>query len=544
MPPQHESAARDGAAAESSAKLRVDDARVVPAPAPGEVPPNSPTLVVAASLIWVVRSVAPLSFAYLLWRIVSYMSGRHRTILFSRSSLAGRFLSTWTLAEALFFGYCEYVKRKTTYSRREPPELSPHDRGLLFERCVRLAGDRREFVRSWFAGKRATFNDLKRDNIREWLAWGILHRPSFDALRSKDEEVELESYVVRLETELGQPFPPGYNAEAKLLKFSEEPIVAAHRPLALYGIIHGLLQEVVAPYMMRARGFRPDRVGSLSYWYRPGRKVTSPAGTRERTPIVLLHGIGVGPVPYYRVVDALMERVDMPDGANGFAGRPLMVLELHAVSQRLAPPELHRDGFVAETRAALALVGHPEGAIFIGHSWGTFCLGWLVRNAPDLVLGACFCDPVCFLLHHTDVLKSILYMEPSSLLEEVLHYIVRAELFFNCYMRRSVYWSINILFLEDIPAATPTCVVLSENDNIVPVESVREYIQQFQQGTSPVQRVVGINEECSFSSSGVGGAKVRLLYLENLEHGGFLFKDEAMEQVLHEVDLVSGACRS
>lgn len=44
-----------------------------------------------------------------------------------------------------------------------------------------------------------------------------------------------------------------------------------------------------------------------------------------------------------------------------------------------------------------------SGAHFIGHSFGTIVLAWLVNKRPDLVKHATFLDPVCFLLMKPDI---------------------------------------------------------------------------------------------------------------------------------------------
>ena len=47
--------------------------------------------------------------------------------------------------------------------------------------------------------------------------------------------------------------------------------------------------------------------------------------------------------------------------------------------------------------------GKAYGAHFVGHSFGTFVMSWVIRRRPDLVKFATFTDPVCFRLHSPDL---------------------------------------------------------------------------------------------------------------------------------------------
>ena len=98
---------------------------------------------------------------------------------------------------------------------------------------------------------------------------------------------------------------------------------------------------------MRRRGFRQYKRPGLTYWYRPEldgntdpaspvETRTSASAVKSRTPLVFVHGVGLGPLPYLSFVDRLTSSTD---GA-------LIVVELPYVSQRLSgipkvPPQAH-----------------------------------------------------------------------------------------------------------------------------------------------------------------------------------------------------------
>ena len=60
----------------------------------------------------------------------------------------------------------------------------------------------------------------------------------------------------------------------------------------------------------------------------------------------------------------------------------------------------------------------PSGggaAIFVGHSFGTAVVAWVVKQAPELVYAALFLDPICFLLVRPLLLPHTLRSPPPSL---------------------------------------------------------------------------------------------------------------------------------
>ena len=162
---------------------------------------------------------------------------------------------------------------------------------------------------------------------------------------------------------------------------------------------------------MRKRGFSLHRTGTLTYWYHPGEvggtnaedseadaataaaaaaanaastTVEAPAvasidadgrppptelfeqgsgeqgrgnqaGAKDPTPIVFVHGVGLGPLPYKGLIDNMLTNA---------RGAPMLVLELPFVSQRLsglhkAPQEARTSQEIADAMATHGSTPHP-----------------------------------------------------------------------------------------------------------------------------------------------------------------------------------------
>jgi pimeloyl-ACP methyl ester carboxylesterase len=469
----------------------------------------SPIAHLLNTIVVILRSIAPASFALVCFRIWAYLTGRRQHLLFSRTTLWRRILNIWLLLEAGFFFYCQTVG---IVSQDQPdpklvPKMSKRERITLFTRCLLTSESMESFCEGWFATT-TKYSDLKRGNLEEWLSWGLFHIHDVKQMSSSERE-ELNELIRLFETKVSSgALPDGKNENAKLLKFSEEPVKFTHRPFIMYGIVHIVLQEMLAPLALLKMRFRPDYSGNTRYWFRPGHDP-------NKVPIVIIHGLGVGLLPYVPFIQRLMDKSDASTGP--MAGTSILCIELHAVSQRINPPMLHPDRFVNEVRNIVKTCSTMGKAIFCGHSYGTFAVSWIVRSAQDIVAGVGLLDPASMFLHYSDVLYSILYKQPRSPYERFMGYLIREELFFNAHARRHFFWYRNIVFLEDIATGIiPVLVVLSDQDEIVPVRRTLEYVQKYNAGQRlrlPEQGVV-----CEEPSG-----PVDLIFLQDCDHGGFVF---------------------
>lgn len=129
------------------------------------------------------------------------------------------------------------------------------------------------------------------------------------------------------------------------------------------------------------------------------------------TPVVYAHGISgiYGPTPFILLLCWL-------------TGRPMFIPELPYVAMRLSPPSAIRTRvqFVAAARRMLWRHGfgitfddsaesdeededwRRGRAVFVGHSLGAGPIGWILRDAPDLVAGTVLIDPMSILLFAAD----------------------------------------------------------------------------------------------------------------------------------------------
>jgi pimeloyl-ACP methyl ester carboxylesterase len=208
-----------------------------------------------------------------------------------------------------------------------------------------------------------------------------------------------------------------------------DPVRAIHRPLILYTFMKAMW--ILSGLLLRSRGFRRYYSGQLTYWYRPsstgaavvsaapaappgGAAVDSPrqndngngnggvaapmspvsaSVAADPHPLVFIHGIGIGLIAYHWFL------------AGCWPSRATFVVELPHISMQLVTADMT----IEETVDAIdhMLRAHQvEQACFMGHSFGSICVTWMIKHRPEMVSSTILLDPVrytsCFIRSRTN----------------------------------------------------------------------------------------------------------------------------------------------
>jgi len=307
--------------------------------------------------------------------------------------------------------------------------------------------------------------DLRRENVREWIAWAFFHCEIGEVPSPREAELdELADEIIRW---IDMDVQPGYNPQAHAMRLTMDPIPCAHRPLFYYAVTHAIFSQVISIHM-RGLGFQPRHSGTMLYWHRRGRSEAG-AGGEEGLPIVFCHGIGVNLLPYRPFLDEMLRR--MPE-------RTFFCLSLPHISMRIKEEVPSATEMVACISDMLASAGYFS-AHFVGHSFGSLPMAWMARKQPAFVGSMTFIDPVCFLLIKPDVCYNFMYRKPATPTQLLIHYFLARELFIAHSLSRNFFWHQNQLWPEELPG--PALVVLSGHDSIVPAHSVRRYLMAYKQ---------------------------------------------------------------
>ncbi|TFK72698.1 hypothetical protein BDN72DRAFT_293540 [Pluteus cervinus] len=462
------------------------------------------------------RLIAPASIVYLI------LCGWYR-------QQVSVWLTVYAVVEAGFFVFV-YLPRKHRLQvppASLPPPLTQEQRRYLFARCLEHLNE--QTLSDWFIPRSAP-STLKRHDILEWLLWAIFHSRVEDV--QADWEDEINEYMGRVEDILGRTFEPGRSDVVSSLRLTFDPVQVVHRPFIWYSIV-GLVDAFSTTRLLYldfqhytpARWFQtfPPRPllsllsrraavppeSQMAYWYRPHRSAT-------KLPILFLHGIGIGLYPYIPIFqDILTEDPDVG----------IILVELLPISFHMTNgPVPSRTVVLDSLDAVLESLG-IERVVFMSHSFGTFLAAYIIHSTcpqqtnlgsyhhsrhshPVLhrISHTILIDPIPILLHIPAVAFNFLYRQPKQAAEWQLWYFASRDPDVARTLSRAFFWEQGALWGEDLvnfmdplleppqegagiegddTNQPPSCcrdlkrnmtVVLSEKDQIVPVEAVRRYL--------------------------------------------------------------------
>ncbi|CAO3592857.1 unnamed protein product [Absidia cylindrospora] len=252
----------------------------------------------------------------------------------------------------------------------------------------------------------------------------------------------------------------------------------------------------------------------LVYWYRPAsdtyQQTNDPNIPRQndrniKTPLVFLHGFGIGPGLYMEFIYRLIK-----------TNRPLYIVEIPAVAMRMVEtvPEVHV--VVNGIKNMLHSHGYKH-AVFVSHSFGTDVTNWIMNRSPSMMAGAVMIDPVCFLLQHAHVAFNFIHRTPKRLFEYLMRYGASRELYISNYVARHFQWYENICFVDKTyskqhPLFNNTVVFLSERDGVT---------------------------DCSLVAKNFVKHGVNHRIMQNLEHGEFLLNWTWRKQILDQIEWIA-----
>eukprot|EP00928_Gymnodinium_smaydae_P040348 TRINITY_DN27372_c0_g1_i1.p1 TRINITY_DN27372_c0_g1~~TRINITY_DN27372_c0_g1_i1.p1 ORF type:complete len:600 (+),score=126.36 TRINITY_DN27372_c0_g1_i1:195-1802(+) len=357
-----------------------------------------------------------------------------------------------------------------------------------------------EWIEGWFQG--LPLSEIRRDNVVELYAWAFFAK--FVEELSEEEAKEVRQMVDTCVERFGWKLADGYNPDAKPIRIDFDPVQSWCKGLLYHLGTCALF--ALARQTMGLFGFkRFGAAGELSFYHR---RLAQPAAlilggqdakAPEKTPVVFIHGLGCGIAPYLPFIRRISKV------------REVFVVELPEISQvgceRVMPPQE-----MAEAIERMLLSHGHSRAVFMGHSYGTAVMSWVIRERKHLVEKAIFMDPICFLLAQPDVAYNFLYRKPSTAFAILAAHFVRWELYTANVLMRNFSWYHNTLWIDELPE--DTTVLLSGMDDIIDPRIIRQYIKAYQE-----------NHDSS-------GERVKLLWHEDAFHGGVLLSTSLQMQVL------------
>lgn len=312
-----------------------------------------------------------------------------------------------------------------------------------------------------------TVENIGKDEVDEFLAWSLFEKEPHNMVEWEKDELEVCHLLLRQKLNLA--FEPGKLNIMRPRRLSKEDVDTLHRPLLIYLIVS--LIKIFAGLLLMACGFQKivSKAGVVA-WFRPARGEDA----EKLLPLLFFHGVAPGGESMYLpIVFSLIKD-----------GRASFLFENHNISCTLSFKALKEAEYVEGIAEIVNRSVGKRNLSIVGHSFGSVPLTWMICSPElkDRVHQMVLLDPVTIMLSEPDVMVSFLYKTGISLIRMV----AGSELFTIYYLRRHFAWYNSELWLDNIPEHTRTIIALSQQDEIVNAEKVREYVELGFGGSCPL----------------------------------------------------------
>eukprot|EP00928_Gymnodinium_smaydae_P029417 TRINITY_DN22163_c1_g1_i1.p1 TRINITY_DN22163_c1_g1~~TRINITY_DN22163_c1_g1_i1.p1 ORF type:complete len:716 (+),score=162.82 TRINITY_DN22163_c1_g1_i1:57-2150(+) len=347
----------------------------------------------------------------------------------------------------------------------------------------------------WFTGSgcgdmEAPREWLRRGNVEDWVAYYWFRGLDCTDLEPR-ERVELQKLTDLALSHMGlEDLHVGRTPNVEPVRLQSDPLIYLHRPLALY-LGNAVGVPLLTKIVMLRLGFVRENIGGLCYWHRRPRNGVKPekdlAGP-GKVPVVLIHGLGVGLLPYFTFILKLSQN----------HSDNLYVPELPFLASRPYETVPSAREVVAQLQDMLTVNGHTA-AHFVGHSFGCIVLGWMLKRSPSSVLYVTLLEPALFLIMKSDILTKVLYGSPGTCLELLYRYFVFRELFTVNLLCRNFFWEQNTMWPEEL--RVPAVIQLAGDDALVHSRSVRRLMEYEQANRAKAARNLKLKTRNASGSS-------------------------------------------
>eukprot|EP00392_Amoebophrya_sp_AT5.2_P014755 g14916.t1 len=347
---------------------------------------------------------------------------------------------------------------------------------------------------------------------------------STSASAASERRHHLDQLVRQVETFVGREFAPGRNSGIRCMRPMLDPLKADPFPAAYYFITEKIL-PLITHLFLRSSSICDEE--------------QAPAEEEEENcPFVFIHGLGFGIFEYLTAIEELVvnfprrdifipviphismqlresvqsasemvacltdmlaahydetttpaagggERMEGGPDEEARSQIPSATEENSTINEADSRSRQHND---SGSRSGTILGGSPEGshqtqprrpgAHFIGHSYGSFILSWVLKRQPKLVKYLSFLDPICFLMQMPDVVYNAGYRTPPHYAALLLRTFIMREPHIANTLARALWPNEVHLYVEDIGEHIPTLVALCGLDGLIPAHSVKLYLEQ------------------------------------------------------------------
>jgi pimeloyl-ACP methyl ester carboxylesterase len=338
----------------------------------------------------------------------------------------------------------------------------------------------------------ADVNSIYTENYESFLAWYLYlsHRGDL----SNDQRQVVTNLCEKAVQLFGLPCQSGYNTSISHCTLGLDNLEYLHQPLLFYGLLGGI--NLVHNFFIKWNGFQMFQTHSVNYWF-----YKHPFSLKP--PILFFHGMGPGWSSYAKMISELSK------------DRSIILVCYDAIVLDQLEFEVPDYKTLVTAVEAILMEHNISSVSLIGHSWGTFLAGWIVKSIPQKVSQLCMIDPIATFVPYPDTIYFVVYKPPSGWKDYLFHYFFRRNITISNALSRNFAWYNMVLRFDEIPESMNVVISLSGKDDLIDVPAAVEMTETFIAKRS----------------------NARLLYWENYYHGDAKDNKESIDGILEAIQV-------
>lgn len=304
--------------------------------------------------------------------------------------------------------------------------------------------------------------DIPRSTMLKWTVYNLY----FKSLSQLDDHELENSRRVLSKIEDKIKFKFDGTKDMKFLKFGTKDIDSNYRPILIQPILKTIRK--ISYGVLKVEGFQKLRTThGILYFYH---KNSNPGANT----VMFIHGLGFGITPYLsfiknmkkdnNVITLVLPNISNMDFHAGYH---------HFEDQHLFPSYENWKEDIKQ----IIITHNVDKFDTIGHSFGTVIMGIMINDGwiEPKMDKKIFIDPVCFI---DDSYKIYRYIDnpnhgtADSLVNDVFNVMIYRDIYVRYATQRFIYGPQFWIFDYDKLSSTKNLVILSNNDQMVPIDSV------------------------------------------------------------------------
>lgn len=374
-----------------------------------------------------VKSIVPLAAAVLLHAFLT-----PRPVGFLKAGVYA-----WGACEVMFALVSRKLSRMT--ASRRPVPLDDREMTALCNRITQNVGDMKHMLSRWLLEEP---HEMYREHFFEWTSWMTFEKK--DEHLTVHEHARLRRILALMGHQLAEN-PRAIRQRPRCMRPLIDTCPVQPKPLVLYLAVKCI--HALAGSRLQHLGFRRETCGGLSYWHCPGDDYTAP--------VLFIHGLGVGLLPYAGKIQRLKQR---------YASRRIFLVELPHVSMSLHHHMLDR-GQTLHAFDSLFERHALHSVSLVAHSYGTILASWLIQKRQHRLHSVTLLDPICFSMWDSTLVHNFLYARPISFSHELSNFIIAQDPLICHTTTQGIHWYDCVLFPQDIHV--PANIFLAVHDCVI-----------------------------------------------------------------------------